>query len=531
MKEPLRYFNANGCFGDGSRPTPYFRSASEILAHMDRLGIEKSLVWHTTAKNFHTIWGNQRLLEEIKKSGDGTRLIPAFTVSPEMFYESGAVEGLKKEMLDNRARALRIFPGALNHSLCQIETVVQAVRELKPILFFDCCDFFNLEELLCFARDHPDVPMVITQVIWVHLMPVLDLMRCCENVYMDTSFLVTPNGIEMIVREFGAGRLLFGMGFQSNNGASLAALHYADISEDEREMIAHINLKALLGLESAEPVYQDVTEKNSGSLWHNFLHEPTVGLDIIDAHGHLGPCNTNIMLGGNIVEQIKALLPVMNRFGVTTMIVSGMQALLTDSVEGNRVLENSVRAYPERFLGYLSYNPHYEKELLPLIDDFFSRDFFVGFKLHCDYWAVPVTDPRFIPVWEYADRHRLPILLHTWESDYNSPAILSGIVPRYPNAVFILGHSGGGDVGRREAEVLAGAHENVFLEFCGSYTSAIPYEETIQRVGVQKVLFGTDALFHNPIWEIGRALSMDISIEDLKFMMAGTMRKILSKRR
>ena len=53
------------------------------------------------------------------------------------------------------------------------------------------------------------------------------------------------------------------------------------------------------------------------------------------------------------------------------------------------------------------------------------------------------------------------------------------IVARYPDLALILGHSGGTDAGRREAEDLAGEFPNVFLEWCGSFCSPVTPKITV----------------------------------------------------
>jgi predicted TIM-barrel fold metal-dependent hydrolase len=266
-------------------------------------------------------------------------------------------------------------------------------------------------------------------------------------------------------------------------------------------------------------------------LWGKFLREEDLDVEIIDAHTHLGSSGMAVLPRGQIEGQIAYALERMDRLHIRSMIVSGMQALLSDPVEGNLALEESCRPYGDRFLGYLGCNPFYNREMIPRFDEFFSGTFFVGLKLLCDYWGVPLTDPRFIPVWEYAHQHRLPILLHTWEGRFDSPALLKEIAPAYPDAMILLGHSGGGNAGRREAEELAVANPNVYLEFCGSFTSNILWEETIGRVGADRVLFGTDSTFHDPAWELGRLLSLDLPAETIRPILGGNMRRLLGRRR
>lgn len=81
---------------------------------------------------------------------------------------------------------------------------------------------------------------------------------------------------------------------------------------------------------------------------------------------------------------------------------------------------------------------HISDGLVPLFDDFFSRDFYVGFKLLSSYWKIPLPDSAYNPVWEYADKHHLPILLHTWNDSYNSPVMLTEIIKKiFQRDIFI----------------------------------------------------------------------------------------------
>jgi predicted TIM-barrel fold metal-dependent hydrolase len=165
------------------------------------------------------------------------------------------------------------------------------------------------------------------------------------------------------------------------------------------------------------------------------------------------------------------------------------------------------------------------------MDGCFSRNVFIGFKLLCDYWQIPVNDSRFNSMWEYADQHRLPILIHTWDGPYDSPALLTDIVKRYPNASFLLAHAGGGDHGRHEAEEIAKNNENVYLEWCGTFCSSVPFEETLEKIGGgRKVVFGTDGVCHSPIWELGRLISLNVPEQTIIPILGQNMHKIMKCR-
>lgn len=532
MNNPLPLFDCNGRFGPTAFMEPEYRQITDLLAQLDRLGVSRSLVWHAAGRDLHPNTGNRKLIQAIESLGAAAdRFVPAFAVSPCMLYERNGLTELTEAVRSGRVRALRLFPNTLRHSLNQIEPVIAAVAESRPVLL---CDLIrespSSRDVLDLAERFPSLPLVLTQGMWPSLPMVLDLMTRRENIFFDLSWLHVNRSIEMICQRFGAQRLLFGLGLKTHHGAAIAALHDAEIDEPSRHLIAHGNLEKLLGLSTSKPVSSGLSRDPQKGFWNALVSGQKPAVEIVDAHGHLGPLGMWMIENQEIEHQAPAAVRDMDRCGIRATIVSGMDALFSDPVEGNRLIEEKARPYGDRFRGWLVFNPIYHRQLEPLLDEFFARPFFAGFKLLNDYWRIPVTDPRFEAVWKHADRHRLPILLHTWEGPFNSPALLKNIAPAHPNAIFVLGHSGGGDPGRREAEALALANPNVYLEWCGSFLCSIPWEETIARVGASRVLFGSDAVVHSYAWELGRLLSQDIPDQTLRPILGDNMRAILARR-
>ncbi len=384
-------------------------------------------------------------------------------------------------------------------------------------------------DVLDFAEKYPDVSLVLTEVVWSKAVYVYDLMRKRKNIYIETSWLHTWEAIELTVEKFGPDRVIFGLGEKAHNGASIAAISRAKVSDKDRELIAHGNLERLLGLSPVSPSeIQKPAVQNK--YWGRLLRGETLGEDLIDAHVHMGPGGGYVLSEHSMQGQIAQGLQAMKELGASTMIVSGMQALMSDPVKGNLEMEEAFAPYGGKLKGYFSFNPYYEKELLAIIDGCFSREIFVGFKILCDYWRTPVTDPRFNSMWNYANKHRLPILVHTWEGPYDSPALLKDIVKRYPDASFLLAHGGGGDNGRHEAEEIAKDNPNVYIEWCGTFCSSIPFEETLAKVGSKKIIFGTDGVCHSIVWELGRLLSLDVSEESIRPILSENMTNILKRR-
>jgi len=528
------FFNANGSFGYAAAARPEFPKASDLLLHMNRLDIQRSLVFHLQARDQNADKGNSALLKEIEACpGANNRLIPAFTVVPTMVYASGAMDNLVKAMAMGKVQALRAFPAAQQFRLWYLEPILEQVSRFNPVLLVNIREVGDAQDVLQVADSFPQMPIILTEGMWPHMVTLFDLMRRRKNILAETSWIHSWETIENLVHYFGADRVVFGIGPKAHQGASIGELVHTKLSDSQREQIAHGNLERLLGLAPfEEPISFSPTEmlKPCSSLWKKHIAGEPIGVDILDAHTHLGGSSTWVKKQNDIDAQIRETIPEMDRLGIQTLIVSGQEALFSDPVAGNHLLEEHAGRHGDRFKGYLGFNPFYDREMVPLFDDFFSRHFFVGFKVLADYWRVPMNDPRFKPVWKYAHDHRLPILLHTWDTAYSSPMLLKDVVKQYPEAVFLLGHSGGGDVGRLEAMQMASANPNVYLEWCGSFCCSITWEETLSRISDEKVIFGTDGPYHSFAWELGRFLSLNIPEEKMLPILGQNMRRILARR-
>ena len=514
-----------------------------MLSHLDRLGVDRAVAWHTAARDLHPMEGNERLLREIEAACGQDRIIPSFVIAPSMIDEPGVMDRFLDLVKTHRVRAFHFFRGKSGWSPRDTAPVIRAILPFKPVLFLDSFENLNGKEhdgMLSFSGEFPQVSIIYTNAMWVHYKELYKLMEARRNIFVDTSLLHTYRTEEYIIQRFGVERLIFGAGYKSNNGASIASLSHAEISPVHAQAIAHGNLEQLLRIESplsgSRPVVGD-------RLWHRLLRRERLGPKIIDAHAHLSRTPTDWDDRTDFDAHAKHALRYMDGMGVDAMLVADTviegNVDLQGSVGGKTYTEEHLSQYGARFRGYfcaLAFKPEYAEKLVPRLDEFFSRPYYVGFKMLNDYWHIPVTDPCFIPMWKYADAHRLPILVHTWESAYNAPKMLKDIAPRYPNAIFLLGHSGSND--RPDAEKLAQNNPNVFLEWCGSFVNPTDWRETLERLGNRRLVYGSDSITfwgesfgHDPAWEMGRLLSLDVPDETLLPILGDNMRSILARRR
>lgn len=517
--------DVNGVVGRDAQDQSDFPRVADRLRHMDRLGISQAIVWNAEGGQHHSLTSNQNLITGIESCAEARgRVIPGLVVSGNVLYERNGLPTLEEQMRQGRSRALRFVNALGTNSLRQSEPVVRALSHHSPFLLMRNTEA-SVPEILDFTAALPEIPLVLTEVKWPQFSTVLDLMRRRENIFIDTSWLHFTGALELLVRHFGAERVVFGTGYRSHQGAARASLARADLSEREKDLIASRNFERLTGCE---------VDGKPGSVgdgfWQSCLAGERIGAEIIDAHGHVGP-SAGFVLEEQIEQgQARLALRQMDSLGIDTMVVSGLQALFGDPVVGNDLVERVLAPHGNRFKGYAVFHPGHREHLTSNFDRWFGGGFFVGFKILCSYWRIPCTDKGFQPMWEYAQNHRLPVLMHTWKDPFNSPAMFRDLLKEYPDISFLFGHSGGVDAGRREMEELAAEHPNAYMEWCGSFCSRILWEETLRKVSPKQIVFGSDAMPHDLAWELGRLLSIDAPDPVIETILGANMRRILDRR-
>ncbi len=230
---------------------------------------------------------------------------------------------------------------------------------------------------------------------------------------------------------------------------------------------------------------------------------------IYDMHGHMGP-NAPIYFPRGEPEQ---MLQTMDQCGVKMLVFSHHLALMSPDI-GNRPSIAAVRRFPDRFRAYCVINPNYPELAAAELASFEEyRDVYVGFKFLPDYHKVAITDERYRPAWEYADRQELLLLLHTWGgSPYDGPVVLRQALEKYHNVRVLLGHSCHGEWDA--AVQLARDFPNVYLELTAVFDDRGAIEKFTAEAGSERMLFGTDLPWFDPHHAVGVLLSAKISDED-----------------
>lgn len=250
------------------------------------------------------------------------------------------------------------------------------------------------------------------------------------------------------------------------------------------------------------------------------------GLDIIDAHDHIGPWNNFRVSGGGSTE---ALVARADQLGVHRLCLTAHAAIGPDMHLGNDIVQDALRRFPDRAMGYVTIKPCPEEEMLAELKARFQIPGFFGVKLHPDLHGRQAADPVYAPAYAFAASMRVPVLIHTWSNQnvYDTEKMARA----YPCAFFIIAHLGGTPDALENALAVIARNDNVFGD---TALSAAPKENiayAVKKIGAEKLLFGTDMPFYDPSFTLSRVLCAGLDDKALQNVLGGNVIRLCRARR
>ena len=127
-----------------------------------------------------------------------------------------------------------------------------------------------------------------------------------------------------------------------------------------------------------------------------------------------------------------------------------------------------------------------------------------GIKLHPEYQAFDLDEPRLAATWRACERLGLVVVMHAGEDIgfvppcHASPAAIRGLLSAHPRLKLVAAHFGGWRQWDEVRRHLLGAPVWFDLAFTFGYLPDAAVVEMIRRHGVQRVLFGSDAPWSDP---------------------------------
>ncbi len=255
---------------------------------------------------------------------------------------------------------------------------------------------------------------------------------------------------------------------------------------------------------------------------------------VIDCHAHLTGEHTGItrIWGRNDGALIAAAERVGIDVSCASILTTAMPAPLADFQECNRQMAAATQLFPGKVRGYCYVNPGYTREALSEIRYYVEEHGFVGVKLYNEYKC---TDPILYPIVELAIELGVPILHHAGhphrpipqQPNISDSGDLATLAARYPEAVLIVAHIGGG--GDWEWTIKAArATPNLYLDTSGSVFDSGMVAMAVRVVGAERVLFGCDTSFTAGI---GKIRAANLTDAQTALIMGGNMARILAMRK
>ena len=184
-------------------------------------------------------------------------------------------------------------------------------------------------------------------------------------------------------------------------------------------------------------------------------------------------------------------------------VVFGGKARLSGLWVDDRYVANYVSQDPQRLIGFLSVDPTqagWQDEMQVGHQELGLK----GIKLLPMYAGFRPDDERLVPLWQYAQRHQLPVLLHAGTTfiaqaplECTLPRHIDPVATQFPDVRIIMAHLGHPYEG--ECIVTARKHPHVYMDISALHYRPWQFYNSlmlVQEYGVwDKVLFGTDYPF------------------------------------
>lgn len=192
--------------------------------------------------------------------------------------------------------------------------------------------------------------------------------------------------------------------------------------------------------------------------------------------------------------------------GVEAAVVLGFHAPYSDVVVPNDYLAAYCRTAPGRWYGFASVNP-VEPGARAELERAHRQLGLPGLKLGPTYQNFHPLDPRAFPVYEYAERHGIPVLIHQATTFPREaplrlalPLLLDEVAIRFPELRMVLAHLG--HPWEADCAVTIRKHPHLYTDISGLCGRPWRFYQgllTHVEYGVaEKVLFGSDFPFFTP---------------------------------
>jgi hypothetical protein len=185
--------------------------------------------------------------------------------------------------------------------------------------------------------------------------------------------------------------------------------------------------------------------------------------------------------------------------------------------KNNDIVISAMKKYPDRFIGFFTLNPVYQKESLEELKRCVDNGM-AGYK---GYTQVKINDPLYYPIIEKLIDLNMIVYMHAfcqlgmagYRMKYDIGRFHNTTIPedmvaaakRYPEAMFHFAHIAGGGDWEYECKILKEC-PNIYVDTGGSNNEENIIDFAIRHLGEDRIFFGTDECYHHGV---GKVLASD----------------------
>ena len=213
----------------------------------------------------------------------------------------------------------------------------------------------------------------------------------------------------------------------------------------------------------------------------------------------------------------REMIRQMDEAGIAQSIIYAVDAPIVYA--SNEYVHRLCERYRDRLIGFASVNPMRPgavEKFQRAIEDLSLR----GLKLHPPLQRFFANDESVFPLYEKAAELNVPVVFHVGTTPFGSlcrlaqadPLLVDDVAVAFPSLRIMLTHLG--TLWHHEAFMVVEKNPNVYID-----TAAYLYEireiltrDTIERIGRNKVIFGTDY----PMPSVGRVHRMKDFVDALR---------------
>ncbi len=236
---------------------------------------------------------------------------------------------------------------------------------------------------------------------------------------------------------------------------------------------------------------------------------------IIDAHTHIGKFGSWAGLESTPDE----LVEQMRLYNVRKSAL-----FYTD----NELVHQAVLKFPNELVGYVWPNPNEGDKAVQLVRTALRDWKFKGVKLHPLVHSFLPNDEKIVyPIMEEARKAKVPVAIHSGHPPFSLPWSIGELAENFKDMTIVMLHMGHGHGVYIQAAInTALRYDNIWLE-----TSGMPMhtkiKQAMERVGEDRVMYGSDSPFHEPAVEIDRISSAELSDRQLNMIFYENAHKTL----